>query len=85
MVQNAGPAPVVLESCMGTGSCPNCSVSDLAPCLWTRKAAEDGSISWVPAPTWETWEKFLVHLRPLWPSLEVNQRMERFSLSLFSL
>lgn len=45
-------APV---SQMSIRSCPACSTSDLASCLWTGKAAEDGSR---PQAPWETWKKF---------------------------
>ena len=45
---------------MDTGSNPGGPASHPAPCLSPRKAAEDGPKPWVPAPTWETQNSWLL-------------------------
>ena len=54
-----GPRLARLGSHMGTGSNPGSPASLPAPCLWPRKAVEDGSKLWHPAPVWDTQKKFL--------------------------
>ena len=49
----------VLGFYVATGSCSSCSTSHPAPCLWPRKAAEDGPKPWDPAPSGETQKKLL--------------------------
>ena len=44
---------------MGAGSCPGCSTSLLAPCLWPGKAVKDDPSPWDPALTWDTQKKLL--------------------------
>ena len=54
-----GPRLAHPGSHMGAGSNPGSPASLPAPCLWSRKAVEDGPKLWDPSPAWETRKRLL--------------------------